>query len=268
LVPANCHHIFDLLHPGWCYQFIHFRIVQLRELYHLLEFPAVFALTNRGHYASSKEAFIITLKKLATGHSNVMLAEIFRFSGDGMVSLIYQYLIGVLNNKARRLLHDGVGCLQRWVPHFPEFAKIIKRKLNMPQFSGLAFHPCRLIGFQDCKFDETCALGSGPMMDEELADQWEEADLIQELLCESTWHQSTNCPLPKRDNWAPLWTHFRMQEGYFCPELVVVKPPVALLQEDVTAALARGKAAVYFPLFSDSIFPYHLCITHKLPCLL
>jgi hypothetical protein len=132
LVPANCHHIFDFLHPGWCYQFTHFRIVQLRELYHLLEFPAVFALTNRGHYASSKEAFIITLKKLATGHSNVMLAEIFRFSGDGMISLIYQYLIGVLNNKARRLLHDGVGCLQRWVPHFPEFAKIIKRKLNMP----------------------------------------------------------------------------------------------------------------------------------------
>jgi hypothetical protein len=36
-----------------------------------------------------------------------------------------------------------------------------------------------------------------------------------------------------------------------------------LLQEDVTAALARGEAAVYFSLFSDSIFPYHLCITHK-----
>jgi hypothetical protein len=36
-----------------------------------------------------------------------------------------------------------------------------------------------------------------------------------------------------------------------------------LLQENVTAALACGKAAVYFSLFSDSIFPYHLCITHK-----
>ena len=36
-----------------------------------------------------------------------------------------------------------------------------------------------------------------------------------------------------------------------------------LLQEDVTGALAHREAAVYFSLFSDSIFPYHLCITHR-----
>ena len=86
LVPANYHCTFDLLHPGWCYQNTHF--VQLWELYHLLEFPAVFALTNRGHKASSKEAFAVTLTKLATGHNNVVLVDIFGFSGDGMVSLI------------------------------------------------------------------------------------------------------------------------------------------------------------------------------------
>jgi hypothetical protein len=27
--------------------------------------------------------------------------------------------------------------------------------------------------------------------------------------------------------------------------------------------LTHGKAAVYLSLFSDSFFPYHLCITHK-----
>jgi hypothetical protein len=37
----------------------------------------VFALTNRGHFASSEEAFIIPLMKLATGHSNVVLADFF-----------------------------------------------------------------------------------------------------------------------------------------------------------------------------------------------
>jgi hypothetical protein len=36
-----------------------------------------------------------------------------------------------------------------------------------------------------------------------------------------------------------------------------------LLQEDVAAALAQGEADVYFSMFSDRIFPYHLCITHK-----
>jgi hypothetical protein len=127
LVPANHHCTFDLLHPGWCYQFTRFRVLQLQELYHLLEFPALFALSNRGHYGSSEEAFITTVTKLATGHSNVMLADNFGFSRDGMVL-------------------------------------------------------------------------------------W---------LCESIWHQSTNCPLPKWDNWVPLWSHFRTQEQYHCPEHVV-----------------------------------------------
>ncbi len=127
LAPVNRHRTFDLLHPGWCYQFTHLRVLQLQELYHLLEFPAVFALTNRGHKASSEEAFIVTLTKLASGHNNVVLADMFGFSGDGMVSLIYHFMIGVLDNKARGLLHHGDGCLRRWAPLFPDFAEIIKK---------------------------------------------------------------------------------------------------------------------------------------------
>jgi hypothetical protein len=51
------------------------------------------------------------MMKLATGHSNVVLADIFRFLGDGMVSQIYRFMIGVLNSKAHLLLHDGgVAC--------------------------------------------------------------------------------------------------------------------------------------------------------------
>jgi hypothetical protein len=56
LILANRHCTFDQLHPGCCYEKTRFHVVQLRELYHLLEFPAVFALMNRGHYASSEEA--------------------------------------------------------------------------------------------------------------------------------------------------------------------------------------------------------------------
>jgi hypothetical protein len=39
-----------------------------------------------------------------------------------------------------------------------------------------------LNGLLDCKFDETCAPGSGPMTDDELADWQKEADLIQETV--------------------------------------------------------------------------------------
>jgi hypothetical protein len=52
----------------------------------------------------------------------------------------------------------------------------------MPQYGGLAFESSCLIGFLDCKFDETCTPGSGPMMDKELADRWEDAELIQEAV--------------------------------------------------------------------------------------
>jgi hypothetical protein len=70
------------------------------------------------------------------------------FSVDGMISLIDCFMIGVLDNKARGLLHGGV-------PLFAHFAGIIQQKLNMPQYGGLAFNSCWLIGFLDCKFDET-----------------------------------------------------------------------------------------------------------------
>jgi hypothetical protein len=86
----NFHFTFDLLHPGWCYQNTRFRVVQLWELYHLLEFPAVFALINRAIMLLPKKPLLLHYQswQLATGHSNVVLADFFGFSGDGMVSLI------------------------------------------------------------------------------------------------------------------------------------------------------------------------------------
>jgi hypothetical protein len=131
----------------------------------------------------------------------------------------------------------------------------------------LAFDTCRLIGFLDCKFDETCAPGSGPMMDEELAGWWEEADLMQEAVYSGH---------VKAHSIKVLTVLFSNGiTGYLYGSISGRKNDIAilnvswlnhqllLLQEDVTAAFAHGKASVYFSLFSDSIFPYHLCITHK-----
>jgi hypothetical protein len=115
MVPVNMNHTFDLLHPGWCYEETWFHVTQLWELYHLLEFPMMFVLSERRHYASSEEAFIITLIKLATRDGNLVLADCFDFSGDGMVSLIYRFMIDVLDNKARGLLYRDAGCLRNWL---------------------------------------------------------------------------------------------------------------------------------------------------------
>jgi hypothetical protein len=82
------------------------------------------------------------------------------------------------------------------------------------------------------------------MMDEESADWWEEADLIQESVYSGYVNKAHGIKV--------LTILFPNGiTGYlYCP---------ILGQENdiVTAALAQGEDAVYFALFSDSIFPYH-----------
>jgi hypothetical protein len=89
LNPPNRHQTFGLLHEGWCYQHTRFRAVQLRELYHLLEFPAMFTVSTKGNLASSEEAFILTMVKLATGKTNADLVYLFGFCSIPIVSMIY-----------------------------------------------------------------------------------------------------------------------------------------------------------------------------------
>jgi len=136
----------------------------------------------------------------------------------------------------------------------------------MPQYGGLAFNSYHLIGFLDCKVDETCAPGSGPMIDEEFANWWEEVDLIQEAVYSG---------YVKAHGIKVLTVLFPNGiTGYLYGPISGCKNDIAilnmlwlnhqllLLQEDVTAALACSEAVVYFTLFSDSIFSHHLCITH------
>jgi len=77
-------------------------------------------IATRGHKASSEEAFIITLTKLATGSTNTSLVEVFGATTDKFISRVFKTTIELLDNKADGLLHGN--CLQRWVPLFGEFA--------------------------------------------------------------------------------------------------------------------------------------------------
>jgi hypothetical protein len=76
LLQANRNHTLDLLDNGWCYHHTRFSVVQLHELYQRLNLPVSLTISTKGHKASSEEAFIITLTKLATGSSNTSLMEV------------------------------------------------------------------------------------------------------------------------------------------------------------------------------------------------
>ncbi len=55
----------------------------------------------------------------------------------------------------------------------------IKNKLNRPQYGKLLFDNVRIVGFLDCKVDETCTPGSGPLRDKQLALRHPGAEVIQ-----------------------------------------------------------------------------------------
>jgi hypothetical protein len=135
LLPANLNRTFDLLDNGWCYHHTRFNVVQLHELYHWLNLPVSLASSTKGHKASSEEAFIITITKLATGRSNTSLMEVFGVTADTFISIVFKTTIQLLENKCDGILHGN--CLQRWVHLFPRFAEVIKEKLNKPQYGEL-----------------------------------------------------------------------------------------------------------------------------------
>ncbi len=103
--------------------------------------------------------------------------EVFGVITDTFISRVYKHTLEVLDNKADGVLHSH--CLQHWVHLFPVFAEAIKNKLNRPQYSELLFNNVRIVGFLDCKVDETCTPGTGPLNDKELAPRCPGAEIIQ-----------------------------------------------------------------------------------------
>jgi hypothetical protein len=264
LLPANLNRTFDLLNDEWCYHHTRFNVSQLREQYLHLDLPVSLNISTRGHKASSEEAFIITLTKLATGRTNTGLVEIFGATTVTFISRVYKTTIHLLDNKAEGILHGN--CLQRWVHLFPDFAEVIRRKLYRPQYGALLFEDVRIVGFLDCKIDETCTPGTGPMNDEELAERRPGAEIIQRALY-SGYLKNHGLkvltvvfpngiiaylygPVSARENDIGL-----LNLSWLNEHLVALQP-------EITAARANGDNLLYFSLYGDKIFPYLQCVTH------
>jgi hypothetical protein len=132
LLPANLNHTFDLLDNRWYYHHASFNACQLQELYHRLNLPVSLTISTSGHKASSEEAFIIILTKLATGRASTSWVEVFGASTDTFISRVYNTTVELLDNKADGVLQGN--CLQHWVHLFPQFVEAIRNKLNRPQY--------------------------------------------------------------------------------------------------------------------------------------
>jgi hypothetical protein len=139
----NRNRTLNLLSDSWAYANTHFNVAQLSELYFCLQLPASFIISQRGHKASSEEAFIITLTKIALGKTNVDLTEVFSATMDTFIGRVYSFFLEVLDNKADGILHGN--CLQCWVHLFPEFSDVNKNKLNRPQYDELLYKSVRII---------------------------------------------------------------------------------------------------------------------------
>jgi len=110
----------------------------------------------------------------------VALQDLFGRSDDSFISKITNYTINWLDEKCQPLLCDN--SLARWVHFFPEFADAVAAKLNSPEYGNLVFRFFRIIGFLDCKIDETCTPGSGPVIDEPRSARHPEFPILQEAV--------------------------------------------------------------------------------------
>jgi hypothetical protein len=101
------------------------------------------------------------------------------------------------------------------------------------------------------------------MTDKELADWWEEADLIQEAVY-SGYVKAHGIKLLSGllPNGITGYLFGHISGRIVVLNISWVNIQLLLLQDEVTQALAQGEDAVYFALFTHSIFPYHLCITY------
>ncbi len=73
--------------------------------------------------------------------------------------------------------------MEQWFHHFEYFAGMIERKLAEKAVGAFLFDIFLIVGFVDCKIDETCHHpGSGPAEDRPLAPQHVDADILPESL--------------------------------------------------------------------------------------
>ncbi len=120
--------------------------------------------------------------------------------------------------------------------------------------------------FLDCKIDETCAPGTGPFNDEELAPRRLAADVIQRALYSGYLKRHglkvltvvfpngiiayLYGPVSARENDIALLNMSWLNEH------------LVALQLEIAVARANGEQILFFSLYGDKIFPYLQCITH------
>ena len=261
LAPVNRNRTFDLLDPRWCYENTRFTVVQLWQLYYALNFQPLFQLGDR-KYASSEESFIITVTKLATGKTNVALEESFGMNFQ-KISKIYRYTIGLLDQKCNGILWGN--SLLRWVDQFQGFSDAIANKLMVDH--DLHFDSYRIFGFLDCKIDETCRPGSGPMTDEPGAERYPDADVLQRSVYSGYLKRHglkvLTVVLPNgiiSHLYGPISAR---ENDIGALNLSDLNRHLMALQPEITLARANGELVLYFSLFGDGFFPYLQCITHR-----
>ncbi len=90
LLPANLNHTFDLLDnvggatTKLISMFVSFKSCTIILAFHL------FTISTRGHKASTEEAFIITITKLAAGRTSESLMDVFGDTGRSKIDPTHQ----------------------------------------------------------------------------------------------------------------------------------------------------------------------------------
>jgi len=150
------------------------------------------------------------------------------------------------------------------MPLFAEFAEAIRHKLNQPQYGELLFENVRIIGFLDCKINETCTPETSPMNNDELAERHPGEEIIHRALYSGYLkvHGLKVLTLVFPNGIIAYGPMSARENDIGLLNLSWLNKHLVALQPEITAARVNGNNLLYFSLYGDKIFPYLQCITH------
>ena len=123
--------------------------------------PPTFFSTKNGYKFDSEEAFLLSLFHLCEGEPFVKMAWSTRFGGDlRRLSEMYACFMQWLDRLTFGLVHGPT--LERWVPLFPYFNKVIKDKMAYRFGLEYAQDEFKVMSATDCNMRTTTTPGTGP----------------------------------------------------------------------------------------------------------
>jgi len=138
---------------------------------------------------------------------------------------------------------------------------------SLPEYGGHQFNDLRVFGFIDGKIDATTIPGTGPVIDEPQAPCQPDAAVLQEAVYSGYLKKHglkvLTLVLPNGIVTYVYGPISAQENDISALNLSGLNGHLIALQPNIEHEWAFGLESLYYSVYTDSIFPFHECVTHQ-----